>query len=101
LASSLIVHRLTKFHKSAGETMTLENVLQKELERVDTLTIVEAVAYVNKLSSRLRRTHCTDEERKTGLLLLERLLGRLGYLSFMPGPTFFQTNRDICSRYKS
>jgi hypothetical protein len=97
----IVSHRGKPLNKSAGGNMTLENALQKELERVDTLTIVEAIAYVNKLNSRLRRNHCTDEDRKTGLLLLERLLGRLGYLSFMPEPTFFQTNCDICSRYKS
>jgi hypothetical protein len=91
---------VTELGKSAGGTMTLETVLQKELERVDTLTIVEAIAYVNKLNSRLRRNHCTEEERKTGLLLLERLLGRLGFLSFMPEPTFFQPDSDIHSRYK-
>ena len=40
----------------------LEAVRQKELERVDTLTIIEAVAYANRLSSRLKCNDCTDKE---------------------------------------
>ena len=62
----------------------LEAVRQKELERVDTLTIIEAVAYANRLNIRLRRNCCTDEERKNGLKLFERLTERVHFLSEAP-----------------
>jgi hypothetical protein len=71
----------------------LEAVRQKELERVDTLTIIEAVAYVNRLSSRLKCNDCTDEERKNGLKLLERLTERVRFLKITLEPAFFRTRR--------
>jgi len=67
--------------------MKLEAARQEELERVDTLTIIEAVAYANRLSSQLKRNDCTDEERKNGLELLERLTERVHFLKISLEPT--------------
>ena len=62
---------------------------EEELERVDTMTTLEAVAYVNRLSNRLQCDDCTDEERKTGLLLLGQLTERVPFLKITLGlPTF-------------
>jgi len=71
----------------------LEVVRQKELERVDTLTIIEAVAYANRLSSRLKCNDCTDEERKNGLKLLERLTERVRFLNISLEPAFSGSRR--------
>lgn len=64
---------------------------QKELERVDSLTIIEAVAYANRLVTRLESTDCTDEERKNGLELLRRLTERVRFLKITLEPAFSQT----------
>ena len=69
----------------------LEAVRQEELDRIDTLTIIEAVAYVNRLTSRLKRNDCTDDERKNGSELLERLMDRVGFLKIAPEPAFSRT----------
>ena len=69
----------------------IEAVRQEELERVDTLTIMEAVAYANRLSIRLKRSDCTDEERRNGLELLERLTERVQFLKITLEPAFHQT----------
>ena len=53
---------------------------QEELERMNTLTTLEAVAYANRLSNRLKCDDCTDEERKAGLLLLGKLTERVEFL---------------------
>jgi hypothetical protein len=64
---------------------------QEELDRIDTLTINEAVAYANRLSSRLKCDDCTDEERKAGLLLLGKLTERVGFLKItVERPNFCQ-----------
>lgn len=68
--------------------MMFEVVRQEELERVDTLTIIEAVAYVNRLSNRLKCNECTDEERKNGLMLLQRLTDRVRFLKITLEPAF-------------
>ncbi len=68
--------------------MMLEAVRQEELERIDTLTIIEAVAYANRLSSRLKCNDCTDEERKNGLELLSRLTERVHFLKITLEPAF-------------
>jgi hypothetical protein len=60
--------------------------LQKEMERVDMLTMTEVVAYFNKLSGRLERHDCTDEERKNGLVLLRRIAERVGFLNIALEP---------------
>ena len=54
---------------------------QEELDRIDTLTIIEAVAYANKLSNLLKCSDCTDEERKNGIELLGRLTEKVHSLS--------------------
>jgi len=71
--------------------MMLDAVLQEELDRIDTLTIIEAVAYANQLNSRLRRNDCSDEERKNGFQLLERLSERLHFLKITLEPVFSRT----------
>ena len=43
---------------------------QQELDRIDTMTILEAVAYANGLTRRLSLNDCADEERMNGLELL-------------------------------
>ena len=58
----------------------LENALQDELDRIQAMTIIEAVAYVNRLSSKLVSNDCTDAEKKKGLILLERLKERTRFL---------------------
>ena len=68
--------------------MMFEAMRQEELERVDTLTIIEAVAYANRLSSRLKCNDCTDEERMNGLELLSRLTERVHFLKITLEPAF-------------
>ena len=52
----------------------------EEPERISTLSTLEAVAYANRLSNRLKCDDCTDEERKAGLLLMGKLTERVGFL---------------------
>ena len=66
---------------------------QEELDRIDTLTIIEAVAYANKLSNLLKCSDCTDEERKNGLKLLERLTERVRFLKISLEPAFSGSRR--------
>ena len=61
---------------------------QEELDRIDTINIFEAVAYANRLSSRLKCNDCTDEERKNGVALLERLTERVHFLKIALEPAF-------------
>lgn len=68
-----------------------EVVRQKDLEKVDTLTVIEAVAYANRLASRLKCNDCTDEERSNGLELLWRLTARVRFLRITLEPAFFHT----------
>jgi hypothetical protein len=68
--------------------MMLKTVWQKDLERIKTMTIIEAVAYANRLNIRLRRNSCTDEERKNGLKLFERLNERVHFLNITLEPAF-------------
>ena len=53
---------------------------QGELDRLHTLTTLEAVAYANQLSSQLKWTNCNDEERLYILELLRRLNERVHFL---------------------
>jgi len=62
---------------------------QDELDRIDTLTIMEAVAYANRLSVRLKCRDCADEERKSGLELLGRLTERVQFLKITLEPSTF------------
>lgn len=66
----------------------LKAVRQEDLDRITTMTISEAVAYANLLSSRLKRDDCTDEERKNGLVLLGRLTERVNFLKITVEPAF-------------
>ena len=68
--------------------MMLKTVLREELERIDTLPIVETVAYANRLIRRLERNNCTDGERKNGLMLLEYLTERVRFLKIISEPAF-------------
>jgi hypothetical protein len=61
---------------------------QEELDRIDTISIFEAVAYANRLSSLLKCSDCTDEERKNGVELLERLTERVHFLKITLEPAF-------------
>ena len=64
---------------------------EEELDRVDTMSTLEAVAYANQLSNRLKCDDCTDEERRNGLLLLGQLTARVPFLKITLGlPTFYQ-----------
>ena len=60
--------------------MMREAMLKEGLDRVDTLSIIQVAEYVNQLSIQLRSNDCTDEERKNGLELLERLTERVRFL---------------------
>ena len=66
----------------------LKAVRQEDLKRIDTMTIIEAVAYANRLSSRLKCNDCTNEERKNGLVLLGRLTDRVRFLKIKLEPAF-------------
>ena len=59
---------------------------EEELERVDTMTTLEAVAYVNRLSNRLQCDDCTDEERKNVVVLLGLLTERVQFLKISLEP---------------
>jgi len=68
--------------------MVHEAMRQEELGRIDTLTIIQIVAYVKWLNIRLRSNDCTDEERKNGFELLERLTERVHFLKTTLTPVF-------------
>lgn len=68
--------------------MMLEGERQQELDKIDTLTIIQAVAYANRLCNRLKCNDCTDEERKIGVELLERLTERVCFLKITLEPEF-------------
>ena len=68
-----------------------EAMRQAELQRIDTLTVAEAVAYVNRLMSRLNRSDCSEEERNNGLQLLGRLTERVRFLNITLQPAISQT----------
>jgi len=69
--------------------MMREAMLQEELDRFDTLTIIQVAAYVSQLNIRLRSKDCASEERKNGLALLERLTERVHFLETTLSPVFF------------
>ena len=59
---------------------------QEELKRVETMSTLEAVAYTNRLSNRLKCDDCTDEERTNGLELLALLSERVPFLKITLEP---------------
>ena len=69
----------------------LEAERQQELDKIDTLTIIEAVAYANRVSRRLKCSDCTDEERQNGFELLIRLTERVSFLKISLEPVFSRT----------
>jgi len=68
--------------------MTHMATQQEELERIDTMTILEAVAYANRLSKRLSSYECTDEEKTNALELLGRLTARVRFLKITLEPVY-------------
>ena len=61
----------------------------EELERIKTMTTLEAVAYANRLSNSLKCDDCTDKERQNGVELLGRLADRVSFLKItLEPPTF-------------
>ena len=68
-----------------------EAMRQAELQRIDTLTVAEAVAYVNRLVSRLNRSDCSEEERNNGVELLGRLTERVRFLNITLEPVIYRT----------
>ena len=61
---------------------------KEELERIDTMTILEAVAYANRLSRRLVSDDWSGEERQHGLELLRRLTERVQFLKITLDPVY-------------
>jgi hypothetical protein len=69
--------------------MTRKAMQLEELERINTMTTLEAVAYANRLSNRLKCDYCTDEERQNGADILGRLSERVSFLKItLEPPTF-------------
>ena len=67
----------------------MHKVTREELARIDTMTALEAVAYANRVSNRLKCGDCAHEERQNGLALLERLTERVSFLKItLETPTF-------------
>lgn len=69
----------------------LEALRQEDLEKIDTLTIIEAVAYANRVSRRLKCSDCTDEERQNGFELMIRLTERVSFLKIALEPGYSRT----------
>ena len=62
---------------------------EEGMERVATMTTLEAVAYANRLSNRLKRDDCTDEERTNVMELLRQLNERVPFLKItLERPSF-------------
>lgn len=68
--------------------MSNESTQQEELERIDTMSILEAVAYANRLSRSLNCDECTDEEKMNKLELLRRLTVRVHFLKINLEPVY-------------
>ena len=69
--------------------MMHESMRPGELERIKTMTTLEAVAYANRLSNRFTCDDCTDEERQNGVELLGRLAYRVGFLKITLEPPIY------------
>lgn len=61
----------------------------EELKRVEAMSTLEAVAFANRLSNRLKCDDFTDEERMNGLELLRRLGERVQFLKITLEPQNF------------
>ena len=61
----------------------------EELERINTMSTLEAVAYANRLSNRLKCDDCTHEERVNGSELLALLSERAPFLKITLEPSTF------------
>ena len=69
--------------------LMMHKVTREDLERIDTMTALEAVAYANRVSHRLKCDDCVHEERQNGLALLERLTERVSFLKIpLETPSF-------------
>jgi hypothetical protein len=69
----------------------LKTLPQEELERINTLSVIEAVAYANRLTHRLKHHDCSPEERKNALELLRRLTLRVQFLKIALEPAYEHT----------
>jgi hypothetical protein len=69
-------------------------MLTNELERIDTMAVIDIVAYVNRLGMRLECSDCTLEERMNGLALLRKLTERVRFLKIWLNST---SSRAMCS----
>ena len=67
----------------------MHKVTREELERIDTMAALDAVAYANRVSHRLQCDDCAHEERQNGLALLERLTERVSFLKITLEPPAF------------
>ena len=61
----------------------------EDLERINTMSTLEAVAYANQLSNRLKCDDCTHEERTNRLELLALLSERVPFLKITIEPSTF------------
>jgi len=66
----------------------LKTVRQEDLEKIKIMTISEAVAYANRITRRLECDNCTEEERKNGVKILNRLTERVRFLKIETRPAF-------------
>ena len=67
----------------------MHKVTREELERINTMTALEAVAYANRASNRLKCDDCAHEERQNVIDLLGRLAERVSFLKItLEPPTF-------------
>ena len=85
----------------------MDKVTREELERINTMTALQAVAYANRVSNRLKCDDCANQERQNGLALLERLTERVGFLKItLETPTSYrmgwgQKNSPATGRHHS
>jgi hypothetical protein len=61
----------------------------EDLKRVEAMSTLEAVAFANRLSNRLKCDDCSDEERMNGLELLRRLGEKVQFLKITLEPQNF------------
>jgi len=66
---------------------------KSEIERVDSMTVMDIVAYVNRLCMRVERSNCTAEEKERALELLRSLAGSVRFLKLRLKPG---TSRFMC-----
>ena len=68
-------------------------MLANELEKIETMTITDIVAYVNQLGMRLENPNCTAEERRELLSIMQKLTDRVRFLKICLGPA---SSRAMC-----